>query len=124
MDPSTVIAGKKRVEDARERAYDPAIRPSLQKASCEEGGCAGVKPAMTIHTTAVNSHGGLDTRASTFFAGSFLQRWTDCRVISAFTRVFDALLPGNDGGWIHTQSAGKTPSPPAPRASSRDSGTS
>src|SRR5215471_1830331 len=64
------------------------------------------------------------TRASTFFAGSFLQRWTDCRVISAFTRVFDALLPGNDGGWIHTQSAGKTPSPPAPRASSRDSGTS
>jgi hypothetical protein len=41
MDPSTVIAGKKRVEDARERAYDPAIRPSLQKASCEEGGCAG-----------------------------------------------------------------------------------
>src|SRR5262249_3885323 len=24
----------------------------------------------------------------------------DCRGISAFTRVFDTLLPGNDGGWV------------------------
>src|SRR6516162_3866414 len=33
----------------------------------------------------------------------------DCRVISAFTRVFRRAMPGNDGGWVSkddTSSAG------------------
>src|SRR5947209_10760797 len=37
---------------------------------------------------------------STLFPYTTLFRSMDCRVISAFTRVFRRAMPGNDGGWI------------------------
>jgi hypothetical protein len=39
--PSTVIAGHSASEDARERAYAPAIHPLPQKSSYEKDGPAG-----------------------------------------------------------------------------------
>jgi hypothetical protein len=37
------------------------------------------------------------TRQSILFAKKFLPKKMDARVISASTRVFDALLPAHDG---------------------------
>jgi hypothetical protein len=42
-----VVRGQKRVEDARERAYDPRIHRPSQKGFCEDDGIAGSSPAMT-----------------------------------------------------------------------------
>jgi len=44
-----VMRGQKRVEDARERAYDPRIH-RLREKFYEDGWIAGSSPAMTILT--------------------------------------------------------------------------
>jgi hypothetical protein len=45
------MRGQKRVEDARERAYDPRIH-LLRKDFSEDRWIAGSSPAMTIHALA------------------------------------------------------------------------
>src|SRR5262245_40490940 len=57
---------------------------------------------MICRTRASPSSVGIH-RKKRFFQGM------DCRVISAFTRVFRRAMPGNDGGWVSeddTRSAG------------------
>jgi hypothetical protein len=41
MRNAAVMRGQKRVEDARERAYDPRIHPSSQKVSTKMDGLPG-----------------------------------------------------------------------------------
>src|SRR5205807_7157802 len=72
-------------------------------AAGHHGGCAGSARArlMSIWLSAAvvlgSSCAGL-TRASIGKSDSL--KTMDCRVISAFTRVFRRAMPGNDGGWI------------------------
>jgi hypothetical protein len=42
------MRGQKRVEDARERAYDPRIHLSRKKFFAKMDGIAGSSPAMTL----------------------------------------------------------------------------